>query len=102
VVRRDPGRPGRADRGVLHRAPKRQGQEVKFSEADFDLDTLDARLVAPDGREVEPKLEKNKDGTLKLDEKKQPVPVLDKKGQQIWLYADTGDVVPPTVPAPTT
>lgn len=83
-------------------ATKRQGQEVKFSEADFDLDTLDARLVAPDGRAVEPKLEKNKDGTLKLDAKKQPVPVLDKKGQQIWLYADSGDEVPPTVPAPTT
>src|SRR3954469_25161548 len=83
-------------------ALRRQGTDVKFSDADFDLDTLTARLVAPDGREIEPKLEKNKDGTLKLDEKQQPVPCLTRKGEQIWLYTETGDVVPPTEPAPTT
>lgn len=83
-------------------AKSRAGVEVRFSEADFDLDTLDVSLTDPDGRGVEPVLKKNKDGEPVLDANGAPIPVLDKGGAQKWVYTDTGDPVPPTEPTPET
>lgn len=83
-------------------AQRRHGEDLSFKDADFDLDTLTARFVAPDGREVEPKVERDRAKSPKLDDKGQPIPVLDKKGAQVWVYTDTSDDVPPTETAPAT
>lgn len=73
---------------------QRKGEDVRFSEVDFDLDTLGAKFVDDDGREVEPVVEKLKDGTVKTDKDGAPIPVLDKSGRPKWTYADTGEPVP--------
>ena len=74
---------------------QRKGEQVRFSDVDFDLDALKGQWVDETGREVEPVLEKNKDGSFKTDKNGLPVPVLDKSGRAQWRYVDTGDAVPP-------
>jgi hypothetical protein len=74
---------------------QRKGENVRFSDADFDLDSLAAKFVDETGREMEPVVEKNKDGTVKLDKDGAPIPVF-RDGKAEWVYVDTGDPVPPT------
>ena len=82
-------------------AKSRKGETVRFADADFDMDDLSAKLVDESGREVEPVLEKNPDGSLKFtknDDGSQgdPIPVLDGQGRAQWIYTDSGDPVVPT------
>ena len=82
-------------------AKARAGETVRFNDANFDLDDMAAKLVDETGREVEPVLEKNPDGSLKFTENDDgsqgtPIPVLDGQGQPQWVYSDTGEPVRPT------
>lgn len=80
-------------------AKSRSGVDVRFSDADFDLDQLHAALADEDGREVEPVIKRDKNERPVLDDKGQPIPVLDKAGSPTYRYADTGEPVPPTTTA---
>lgn len=75
-------------------AKARQGVKVRWDDVDFDDDT-NARFVDESGREVEPKLDVNDDGTVKTTDGGMPVPVL-RDGKAVWVYSDTGEEVPPT------
>lgn len=75
---------------------QRKGESVRFSEVDFDLDSLTAKLVDETGSEIEPVLERNADGSIKTDAKGQPVPALDAQGRVQWVYTSNGAPVPPT------
>lgn len=82
-------------------AKAKAGEDVRLSDADFDLDTLDVTLTDGDGRAVEPLVKRDKAGEPVLDDKGQPIPMLDKAGAQKWVYTDSGDPVPPTETAST-
>lgn len=77
-------------------AKQRKGENLRFTDADFDLDSLEAAWVDDTGRRVEPLFEKNPDGSYRLNDKRLPIPVLDKTGAATWVFTDTGDPVPPT------
>jgi hypothetical protein len=76
---------------------QRRGENVKFSEVDFDTDTLEAQSVdGRNGREIEPVLVLDEDGDPKLNGKGEPIPVRDERGDVTWRYTDDGSAVPPT------
>jgi len=75
-------------------AKARDGVTVRWSEVDFP-DDVQACWVDESGREVEPLLEENEDGTLKTDADGMPLPVL-RDGQPVWVFSDTREEVPPT------
>ena len=74
-------------------AKARQGVKVRWEDVDFD-DDVNARFVDDAGREVQPKLEMNDDGTVKTFDNGLPVPVM-RNGSAVWVYSDTGEEVPP-------
>lgn len=74
---------------------QRKGEQVRFSDADFDLDTFDVDLVDEQGRKVMPVFEQNTDGTVKTRDDGSPIPAL-KDGEAQWKYVETGEPVPPT------
>lgn len=73
---------------------QRKGEDIRFSDADFDMDDLSAKFVDDQGREVEPVLKTAKDGTLILDDKGAVIPITDKAGKQQWRDVTSGDVIP--------
>lgn len=75
-------------------AKQRKGDDVRFSDADFDFDDLDGKFLDDTGRQVEPVLKQAKDGTLILDDDGKPIPVTDKNGQQQWRDVESGEVLP--------
>lgn len=74
---------------------RRRGEDVRFSDVDFDLDSLEVTFVDEAGREVEPLFEKDADGAYRLQDGI-PIPVLDGTGEPTWIYTDTGTPVDPT------
>lgn len=98
---------------ALTLAKQRAGENVRFSDVDFDMDDLKVSLVDEQGREVEPVLVTDAEGEPILvkyvrnrpakddrggyiidDEDGRPVPELDSEGQQVWRYVDSGELVP--------
>lgn len=73
---------------------QRKGENVRFADADFDFDDLDGKFLDEQGREVEPVMETNDDGSLRKDEKGDPIPVTDEHGAQQWRTVETGEVLP--------
>lgn len=75
-------------------AKRRQGERLDFDDlTDFPAD-VEAKFTDGAGREVEPMLEKNDDGTTKLDNRGRPTPVLDAGGNRQWRDVESGAVVP--------
>lgn len=86
-----------AQAAALIVAKARKGETARFADVDFDTDTYEARFVDEATRQpVEPLMEKNDDGTLKLDDDGTPIAVLDKAGVAQWVFSDTGEPLPPT------
>lgn len=75
-------------------AKARKGEEVRYSEADFPLSSLDAWFVDDTGRQVTPQVEVDERGNVRLDEQGRPIPVLDELGRQRWVDKATGEPVP--------
>lgn len=74
-------------------AKQRKGEECDFAAADFDLDEIDAKFIDDAGREVEPVLVTNPDGSPKLDADGGVIPVLGADGKPQWRDV-AGNVVP--------
>jgi hypothetical protein len=74
-------------------AKQRKGENVDFASADFDLDAIEAKFIDDAGREVEPVLVLNADGSPKLDEDGGVIPVLGEDGKPKWRDA-AGQVIP--------
>lgn len=83
-------------------AKARAGDTVRFADADFDLDSLDVTVVADNGREVEPVVQRNDQDEPRLDDNGNAIPVLNADGSAKWRYVDTGEEVPPTETASST
>lgn len=71
---------------------QRKGEPIRFSEADFDLDTLDAAFINEHGQKVEPVLQTDDAGTVVLDAAGKPIPVLDERGAQQWRDVESGEI----------
>lgn len=78
------------------------GEKPRLGEIDFDMDTLNSKLVDETGEEVVLVFETNDDGTLKLDEDKKPILTLDERGRPQLRYAVSGELLPPTEATPST
>ena len=76
-------------------ARKRNGENVSYSDVDVDLDEMQVAFIDDLGREVEPVLQTNDDGSYKLDNDGDPLPVV-VDGATQWRYTDTQEIVPPT------
>lgn len=70
------------------------GAKPRLADLDFDLDTLDSRMVDETGQTVMLKFEQNEDGTLTLGEDKRPIVKLDKDGNPQFFYSESGEPVP--------
>lgn len=95
-------------------ARRREGENVRWSDVDVDLDQVEAGYYDDTDREVEPVFEMDGDSLLlvKRDENDRPLrddsgayirdpngsPVgkRDEQGRLVWRYVDTGEPVPPT------
>lgn len=76
---------------------QRRGDDIRFSDADFDTDDMDVVMIeASSGREVEPILQLDDEGDPIVNSKGRPVTVKDAKGDDCWKYTDDGSPVPPT------
>lgn len=75
-------------------AKQRKGENLRFSDADFEFDDLDGKFVDDQGREVEPVLELNDDGSMKKDDAGAPIPAKDEHGHPQWRAVESGEVLP--------
>lgn len=75
-------------------AKQRKGDSIRFTDADFDFDDLDAKFIDESGRQVEPVMETNDDGSVKTDADGVPVRTVDADGKQMWRDVESSDVVP--------
>lgn len=79
---------------------QRAGEDIRFSDVDFDTDDMRADFVDPaTGRPVEPILELDDEGDPKLNSKGTPIAVKDKAGHPTWKFTDDGSPVPPPTEA---
>jgi hypothetical protein len=75
---------------------QRAGEDIRFSDADFDTDEMSVTMIdGANGREVEPNLVLDEDGDPVLDAKDRPQ-FVQVDGVDSWLYSDDGSAVPPT------
>jgi len=74
---------------------QRAGEDIRFSDADFDTDLMSVIMVDVDGREIEPDLVLDDDGDPVVGPKGRPV-FVQRDGQDAWRYADDKSPVPPT------
>lgn len=75
---------------------QRRGEDIRFSDVDFDTDTMEAVYVeGSSGREIAPVLLLDADGEQILNAKGEPQPVK-VNGDPTWTYVDDGSPVPPT------
>lgn len=83
-------------------AKRRRGEHAEYGDAtDFPADIV-AKFTDGAGREVEPVLERNDDGSTRLDERGNAIPVLDEDGVRQWRDVESGVVVPFAATTPTT
>lgn len=75
-------------------ARQRKNIPADFATADYDLDEIQAKFLDDAGREVEPVLVENPDGSPKLDADGAVIPVLAADGKPQWREVTTGTVVP--------
>lgn len=75
-------------------AKQRKGEQADFSTADIDLDEINAKFIDDRGREVEPVLVENADGSPKLDKDGDVIPVLGADGRPTWRDVSDGQVIP--------
>lgn len=76
---------------------QRAGEDVRFSEVDFDTDEMEAVMIhPPTGREIEPVLVVDDDGAPLLNDKGQPQVQKDQAGADCWRFVDDESPVPPT------
>ena len=76
---------------------QRRGEDVRFSDVDFDTDTVTVAMAdGVTGREIDPVLVLDDDGEPKLDKKGRPS-FVQVDGRDAWRFTDDGSPVPPTV-----
>lgn len=90
---------------------RRKGEQAEFNDTTDFPATVTARIVDGQGREVEPVVQLNSDGSVVLVDGL-TVPVMDKEGNPQWRDVESGTVIPfrltttpettaPTLPVPT-
>jgi hypothetical protein len=73
---------------------QRAGEELRFSDADFDTDELRVDWIDPaTGGGVHLLLKTDEDGAQVLDKDGDPLPVME-DGSPVWLFDDTEERVP--------
>lgn len=75
-------------------AKRRTGAQISFDDTtDFPADVV-ARWTDGAGNTVEPAIQMNDDGTVRLDGSGNVIPVLDEEGRQVWRDAESKNVIP--------